>query len=163
MSFGNSKNVCGLNIFTMELLTVLVCAENWHKLVLSQFFLITDTGTMWPAIGPPLLQETTKVSGPAILPFGYTFVWWRWVRSRPYLYTWVRVPSAFGSAFSLWPQRPGQGWTAPSCRDRQVAGGRRGVEGVKEKERQRKGEKERERGEKRSKGERETQWRNEER
>lgn len=56
-----------------------------------------------------------------ILPFDYTFVWWRWVRSLPYLYTSVWAPSAFGSAFSLWPQRPGQGWTAPSCRDRQAA------------------------------------------
>lgn len=62
-----------------------------------------------------------------ILPFDYTFVWWRWVHSLPYLYTSVWAPSAFGSAFSLWPQRPDQGWTAPSCRDRQAAR-ERGVE-----------------------------------
>lgn len=49
------------------------------------------------------------------LPSHYICEWWRWVRSQPYLYMSGTARLAFGSAFSLWPRRPGRGWTGPSC------------------------------------------------
>lgn len=58
----------------------------------------------------------TDVELLSALPSHYICEWWRRVRSQPYLYISGTARLAFGSAFSLWPQRPGRGWTGPSCR-----------------------------------------------
>lgn len=69
-----------------------------------------------PSVYPYIKDRRGRTELRSALPSHYICEWWRWVRSQPYLYISGTARLAFGSAFSLWPQRPGRGWTGPSCR-----------------------------------------------